>query len=247
MKLLDWLFGNGAMALENLSVWRTLLVLAIVVIAIVLLRWLFRRVAAVFRRWDDALKKRRIDRLTARATDIQEDEHYDLMFLHAQGFVRVCGTGRSITEVYVEVENLIRKRIHVMIMPGTYFMASGVHQNMVTRTEYILTVYPCGTERVAIKAACINAGRPIPGTQDRFYGVARVSDKISRFLEATKEADPMVAQAGVWALTDGYSAHDVRSRLIARDQYGTTRQAISDSHIAEARRILNSLGIRNNL
>ena len=93
----------------------------------------------------------------------------------------------------------------------------------------------------------MNAEAPIPGERDRFYGVARVSDDLARFLEATTDVDPMVVQAGVWALTDGYSAQDVQSRLIARDQFGHTRQAVSDAQTAEAGRILDSLGIRHNL
>lgn len=224
-----------------------LLVLALFIGSLLLLWRLVRRVAKAMRGWAAAAEERRILALTATAADLKEDQPYDLIFLHQRGFVRVRGTGQSITEISGQVENLIKKRLHVVVKPGTYFVSSGSHQNMVTRTECTFTLYSCSTERIAIKASCINAERPIPGESDHFYGVARVSDDLSRFLAATGDADPMVVQAGVWALTDNYSGHDVQRKLFARDQFGNTRQAVSDAHIAEARRALNRLGIRNRL
>ncbi len=247
MRLLNWLFRDGMVTIEGLIIWRAVLAIAVLMVTILLMRWFLRRLARVFQRWGKALRERRTERLTARAAEIQEDTPYDLLFLHEKGFVRARGTGRSITEIYAQVENLIRKRLNIVIKPGTYFVSSGSHQNMVTRTEESFTIYPCTTRDLHIKASCINAEAPIPGGRDRFYGVAWVSDDLARFLEASKDADPMVVQAGVWALADGYSGHDVQSRLVAQDQFGHTRQAVSDAHIAEARRVLNRLGMRHNL
>jgi len=220
------------------------LAVAILIVILLLVR---RRLARVFNRWGNALKERRIERLTAMAVDIHEDTPYDLLFLHEKGFVRARGTGQSITKIYAEVENLIRKGLNVVVAPGTYFVSSGIHQNMVTRKEDTFTLSPCSKLNFEIQAACINANSPIPGKSDRFYGVARVSDDVARFLEATSNADPMVVQAGVWALTDGYSGHDVQTKLFSQDQFGNRRPAVSDAQIAEARRILNRLGIRHHL
>ena len=96
-------------------------------------------------------------------------------------------------------------------------------------------------------AACINANLPIPGKSDRFYGVRRVSDNLARFLEASRGADSMTVQAGVWTLTDSYSGDDVKNHLYVQDQQGNRRQAVSDEHIADAKRILRELGIPNRL
>lgn len=202
---------------------------------------------ARFKQWHAARKERRIEQLTAKAADLKEDQQYNLLFLNERGFVRAKASGQSITEIYADVENLIRKRLRVVVTPGTYFVSSGGHQNMVTRREYTFTLYPCSSERMRIDATCINANLPIPGARDRFYGVRRVSDDIARFLEAARSASPMVVQAGVWALTDGYTGDQVQTHLVSQDQYGNTRQAVSSSDIEEARRILNSLGIRHNL
>ena len=152
---------------------------------------------------------RRVERLTAEAAELNEGKEYDLFFLHSKGFVRARGMGQSITRIYGEIENLIGKKLLVVIKPGTYFISSGGHQNMATTTQYKFTLYPCATEHLGIDAVCINANRPIPGKRDRFYGVARVSDKVARFLEASMNEDPMVIQSGVWTLTDGYSRYSV--------------------------------------
>jgi hypothetical protein len=202
---------------------------------------------ARYRQWRMARREHRIDRLTTSAADLHENDEYDLLLLHQRGVVRVRGTGQSITQLYGEVENLIRRRLRVIIKPGTYFVARGNYQNMATRAEYRFSLSPLSAQKVAVKAACINAGLPIPDKNARFAGVKRVSDDLARFLEAARDADPMAVQAGVWALTNAYSGRDVQNRLVARDRLGNTHRAVSDAHIAEAKRILDSLRLKHHL
>lgn len=253
MMSLSWFFGDGVLKLENLSIWRVLLasaVVVVVVVAIVFLGWVLCRVAAVFRKWMTALGESRAAQFAAETGNIREDKAYDLHFLHRKGFVQASGTGQSITEIYAEVKNLIGKRLHIVIKPGTCFVADGRHQNMVTRSAHSLTIDPYGMERFQVKVSCLNANRPIPGGGDRFSDVARVTDDLARFLEASEKADPEVVQAGIWALTDAYSGTDVQRRLVMRGHFdlrGRPTPAISDSQIEEARRILNRLRIRHNL
>lgn len=200
-----------------------------------------------FRNWRENRRLRRIEKLTAKAAGLDPNQTHDLLILHDRGFVRARATGQSITQIYGEVENLIDKSLRVVIKPGTYFVARGNHQNMVTREEYTVTLSPCSTKSVSIDASCINAGLPIPQKQARFYGVRRVSDKVARFLEASSGADAMTVQTGVWALTDNYTGEQVKRHLQVRDRYGNTRQAVSDENVREARRILRDLGISNRL
>jgi hypothetical protein len=200
-----------------------------------------------FKHWQADRKERHIERLTAKAVDLNEDQQYDLLFLHERGFIRAKGSGQSITKIYAEVENLIRKKLHVIVKPGTYFVSSGSHQNMATTSEYTFTLYPCSTEQLGINATCINADRPIPGKEDRFYGVARVSEEVARFLEASKSEDPMVIQAGVWTLTDNYSRYDVMNHLISKDGSGNIRHPVTHEHCDQAKAILEQLGIPHRL
>jgi len=202
---------------------------------------------ARFNQWKRAVKDRRIEGLTAQATDLKEGQQYDLLFLHERGVVRVKGSGQSITKIYAAVENLIRKELRVVVKPGTYFVSSGGHQNMATTTEYTFTLYPCRTEHLGISAVCINANRPIPGKKDRFSGVARVSNEVARFLEASMNEDPMVIQAGVWTLTDNYSRYDVINHLISRDSLGNTSHPVTHDHCDKAKAILEKLEIPHRL
>lgn len=65
---------------------------------------------ARFKQWQHARDERRIEQLTAQASDLNESQQYDLLLLHERGFVRAKGSGQSITRVHAEIENLIRKR-----------------------------------------------------------------------------------------------------------------------------------------
>jgi hypothetical protein len=202
---------------------------------------------ARFRQWQTDRRELRIERLTAKAADLREDAQHDLVMLHERGFVRARANGQSIVNVNADVESLIRKPLRVIVNPGTYFVASGGHQNMVTTQKYSFSLSSCGQHRMDVRAACINANRPIPGKNDRFRGVARVPDAVARFLEASAGEDPMVVQAGVWTLTDGYSRDQVIRHLISRDHNGNTWHPVTQAHCDKAKAILNSLGIAHRL
>ena len=200
-----------------------------------------------FREWLAARRERRLQRLTAMAADLTEGSTYDLLLLHDRGFIRAKATGQSITRIQAEIESLIRKKLRVVIKPGTYFVSSGNHQNMATSTEYAFTLDPCSIRRLCVDAVCINAALAIPGEKDRFKGVRRVSDDVARFLAASKGEDPMVVQAGVWTLTDQYSRSAVKQHLISRDNQGNTWHPITDDHVDRAKTILEELGIKHSL
>ena len=178
---------------------------------------------------------------------LEEEKPYDMGYLYKKGFVHARATGYSITQIYAEVENLLSKKIRVVIEPGTYFVAKGNYQNMVVKEEYSFTLMPNNSHSVSMNAACINAGSPIPGVKDKFNGVKKVSRELRMFLAASTKCPAMVVQAGVWAITDSYTESQVINRLFVQDRYGNRRQAVTTADVAEARKILNELGIRNRL
>jgi len=92
---------------------------------------------------------------------------------------------------------------------------------MVSRKTYIFVVEPNAMRKIAVAAACINAGLPILKENDRFSGVRIVPRDLARFLEAAEEAQPMVVQCGVWALTDNMSGFDVTTRCSHRIDLAT--------------------------
>jgi hypothetical protein len=233
--------------MEHVQPWHLLLLVVLFGLLIIAWLWNRRRIARWIQTWKAVRKERRIRRLTARAAFLSADDDYDLVYLYQKGFVDPRATGQSITHINGAVESLIRKRIRVVVRPGTFFRSSGAHQNMVTRTTHRFWLNPCFTVQIQVPASCINAECPIPGERDRFRGVAKVKKDLIRFLEAAENEEPMVVQAGVWAITDRYTKADVQRKLFVRDQFGRTWAAVSNHQVARAKRILDKLRIRNYL
>lgn len=201
-----------------------------------------------FRKWQNArrerrieernaLEERRIEALTAQAADLTEDQPCDLLELQARGFVRATARGQCITEIQAALENLVRKKINLIIKPGTFFVASGDHQNMATTAKYTFTLLPCSVQNFKIEVVCINASKRIPGELESFEGVSKVSVDVARFLEAAGGENPMVIQAGVWTLTDNLGYWEVRERLIAKDYVGPTPQQIRNEFYKPVRTV----------
>jgi hypothetical protein len=183
----------------------------------------------------------------------------DIVDLHEKGLVSARGTGQTITDITAEITSRVSVPLKVSVAHGTYFVSSGNHQNMVTRRKYQFDLRPLGTERVRVPASCINASLPIPSEKDRFNGVARVPSDVRRFMEAAEGEDAMVIQAGVWALTDGYSRERIQQTLRTRrvstrhgipvtEMSGTDEgPAISNAQVDRAKAILDRLGLHHNL
>lgn len=183
--------------------------------------------------------------------------YVDIVYLYRKGLISAKGSGQSITEITAEISSRVNTPLKVAVAHGTYFVSGGNHQNMVTRRKYEFELSPLGTQRIRVPASCINASLPIPNEKDRFSGVARVSRNLQRFMEAAEGEDAMVIQAGVWALTDGYSRQTIQATLRTRrvsNRYDVFRAlgsdegpAISNIQIDRAKAILDSLGIRCSL
>jgi hypothetical protein len=160
--------------------------------------------------------------------------------------VTIAARGHSITEIYLEIQNCLDRPLNLFIPAGTYVRAQGSHQNMAVRKEIALAVGAREFRFIKAPAACINAGKPIPGKDDRFRGVAKVGPQVERFLKETPHQPPMVVQAGVWALTDGYNRRQIQDRLLTESSTRVS-SSVSDADIDVARAILDRLGIHSSL
>ncbi|MGA2902552.1 MAG: hypothetical protein ABSD98_01870 [Candidatus Korobacteraceae bacterium] len=185
----------------------------------------------------------------------------DLVVLYEEGLVFVEAKGESITEIVAYIQSRVTFPLKVCIPVGTYFVKSGNYQNMVTRAEYKFELPPTPTVYISLKATCINATLPIPTSSDKFRGVARVSEPLSRFLRESAREDDMTIQAGVWAITDGYTRSQVQSGLRKHKRWPLFERpsgipqldrilsddgpAISDLQIDRAKVLLDKLRIGN--
>ena len=189
------------------------------------------------------------------------DGYIDIVLLYKKGILTAQGTGQTITDIRAEIASRVNVPVKVSIPHGTYFVSRGNHQNMVTRRKYEFVLSPREKRDIRIPASCINASLPIPSQEDRFSGVAQVSTKLRRFMEAAEGEDAMVIQAGVWAITDGYNRNQMQSTLRVRRSDSRSGgmsgglgsnshdagSAISAYHMDRAKKILTELKISNNL
>lgn len=168
---------------------------------------------------------------------------YNILDAWKDSLVQVSGVGNSITEINATVKNKTNRSLRIVVTPGTYFVASGDYQNMVVRQRISLILKPKESKYFEVLASCINANRPIPYSSDNFAGIDTVSTDLQRFLLKAANEHEMVVQAGVWAITDAYSAMDVREHL----RWSDGSEAVSSAHIIRARAILKALNIPNRL
>jgi hypothetical protein len=209
--------------------------------------------AKIFQTITNGIKSKHISYYVEVDTLFAPEGFVDIFGLHRSGDIRIRGWGQTITNIKVEIENRTNSSIRVYIPHGTYFVANGNHQNMVTRYDHSFTISARSHTQLDIPAACINANLPIPNLNDGFGGISRVSDSLLSFLVQSQGEDTMTIQAGVWAITDGYNRSAIQSHLRRRgiDQR-TLREfdhgsAISEGHIEKAKEILDALGISNKL
>jgi hypothetical protein len=173
----------------------------------------------------------------------------DLITLVRRQSVAVHAAGQSITHIVVELRNLTSKLFkRVLITPGTYFIASGPYQNMAlykTRRLYLFW-----RRRIVLPAVCMNATRPVADDRDTFIDVAKADQSLILFLRRARRKNPKIIQAGVWAITDNLSAHDIQPELattIASKVEARRQISISRRQIRAAKRILDKLEIPNRL
>lgn len=193
-------------------------------------------------RWERAREARR-DRLTAQAATLPPAQPHDLHDLWRRSFVRVEAQGRGIEAIDLRVFSEVRRDLQVRIPPGTCFVAAGAHQNMAARAEVRFPLRALSGENVGVEATCINAARPVPESRDGFSRVEMVTGDLARFLAAAAGRDPMTVQAGAWAISDGYTAAQAQARLQRVGPDGRREAAITDAHVAEARAILEEIGV----
>jgi hypothetical protein len=178
-------------------------------------------------------------------------EAHDLVTLVRRQSIAVSATGRGITHIVVELRNLTFKLYRrVLITPGTCFIASGPHQNMVLYKTRRLYLFRRWRRRIVLRAACMNATRPVPGYGDTFMDVAKADKSLILFLQRARRKNPSIIQAGVWAMTDNYSAHDIAPALattVTSSAEARRQIFISRRRIRAAKRILDKLNIGNRL
>lgn len=199
-------------------------------------------------------------KLNERAAFIEEGEEYDLVFLYESGFV---------IPRLKSIKNLIDKELSVIVKPGTALKnAKGKFSDKVVTSEDKYQLPASGTLKVYLTYEYLFSNFPKNyETDEAYYGVYAVSDDLYSFIQAyhskvveTGIPDPNVVQIGILAITEHASRSHVRDIMTYRKKtlfstqslganfynyYTYTDMTVSENEINEAKRILDSLGIKN--
>ena len=162
--------------------------------------------------------------------------------LIAEGAILATPRGAGITDLDLDLENLLDELLDVEIPPGTYFVAgSGGVQNMVVRTATTIELEPNELLRTLVDVACSNLRRDIPEDDDRFTVQREQSDSMSRLMQVLDDAGAAysVAQAATWIVSDDADYDDLgvlitspgRTRLIDEADAGTAMQLVDEAGI----------------
>lgn len=170
----------------------------------------------------------------------------DLFELLAAGEVEVTATGAGITAVRLGLRRLVPWERSVTIPAGSYFVASGGHQDMVATGPAALQLTNGEVTEVVVPAACANRPRPVPGTEDTFaVQKAPAAEELQRLapLLARAGAGAAVAQAAVWIVTDDATFQQLGLLVLSSDGGISGRRAIDEVDAATAMSLCAEAGI----
>ncbi|MBI4774386.1 MAG: outer membrane protein assembly factor BamD [Deltaproteobacteria bacterium] len=161
--------------------------------------------------------------------------------------VEVKTRGSGIQSVSVEIRRRVQRPLRVTIPVGTYFVAQGSSQNMVSRKGISVVLDDDEWRTLSVDAACANRPKEVPEPGDRFQiQLSPHQDELKRLMPVLEEARASfgVEQAAVWIVTDDADYADLGS-LVQTPLFqpsGGTRM-IQEFEAARALQILDSAGI----
>jgi hypothetical protein len=171
----------------------------------------------------------------------------DLLSLQTNGLMHAEASGLTITQVTVKLTSLCETGpTPFLIEPGWYFVADGHHQNMVITQMKEGETRARESMEFILQAACLNAHLPVPRRGEKLSKIGLVDRDLKQFLDAAQHDDPMVIQAGVWALTDKLGPLAIQFRL-EKGSWLEREVAIKPEHISEAGERLRQLGISSTI
>ncbi len=173
----------------------------------------------------------------------------DLEDLLQAGAVTVTARGSGLGYVLVIVERQHSSPMRIAIPAGTYFAATGRHQDMVTTKRYVVDLTERASETISVHAACAQFSAAIPDSADGFiiapHGATPELRRLAEVIDA-RSPSSRAAQVAVWALTDDPSRSELdgRSRSVPVGSIGSFGQpAADDEDLREARALLEAAGI----
>jgi|GEM_PF-1970110 len=170
-----------------------------------------------------------------------------------KGKIAVEAEGAGLSVVSVTIKKTTEEKFKVLIPVGTYFVAKGNYQSMVSREKVIEDLTVNKKVTVSVPASCANASKEVPGKGDKFnIALSPQAKDLRKLMEVIAKKNPgeVVTQVAVWIVTDNISRDKLDSRYRRFRGFapvlpfaGGGEPAASDEDVIEAMALVEEAGI----
>lgn len=158
--------------------------------------------------------------------------------------VGIKGIGQDIRNLDLTVKSKTDNKSSGIILPGSVIHSNDGSQDMVCTETIKFDLNPKGSFSSNLKVACVDGNKPIPRSHNSFSRASYNDRNLIRIVNEMKGKDPNSLQAAIWAYRNRYSSQEIRDKLRTGN---ASRTVIKIANIAEAKEVLDKLGIRRNL
>jgi hypothetical protein len=170
-----------------------------------------------------------------------------------KGKITVEAEGAGLSVVSVTIKRTTQEKFKVLIPVGTYFVAKGNYQSMVSREKVIADLTVNKKVTVSVPASCANASKEVPEEGDKFdIALSPQAEDLRKLMEVIAKKNPgeVVTQVAVWIVTDNISRDELDSRYRRFRGFapvlpfaGGGEPAASDEDVIKAMALVEEAGI----
>jgi len=168
-----------------------------------------------------------------------------------KGKITVEAEGAGLSTVSVTIKKTTQEKFKVLIPVGTYFVAKGNYQSMVSRGKVIADLTVDKEVSEWVPASCANASKEVPRKGDEFdIALSPEAEDLRKLMEVIAKKNPgeVVTQVAVWIVTDDISRDELDSRYrrfrgLAPVLPGGGEPAASDEDVIKAMALVEEAGI----
>jgi len=168
-----------------------------------------------------------------------------------KGKIAVEAEGAGLSTVSVTIKRTTEEKFKVLIPVGTYFVAKGNYQSMVSRGKVIADLTVNKKVTVSVPASCANASKEVPRSGDKFdIALSPQAEDLRKLMEVIAKKNPgeVVTQVAVWIVTDNISRDELDSRyrrfgVFDVFPFAGVEAAASDEDVIKAMALVEEAGI----
>ena len=163
-----------------------------------------------------------------------------------KGKIAVEAEGAGLSAVSVTITRTVEEKFKVLIPVGTYFIAKGDYQDMVSRKGVTVDLSVGKKFTVTVPASCANAYKKVPGGGDKFdIAASPQAEDLRKLMEVIGKKKPgeTITQVAVWIVTNDISRGKLDSRYRRGLNLIISEPAASDEDVINAMALVEEAGI----